>query len=155
MAHGLFIGDVAKRVDMSVKTIRYYEGLGLLEAPERSESGYRLYGDADVERLRFIKGAKALGLSLGEIKQVLGIWGNGSRPCGHVRQLLDEKVQEITRRIDELVGFRDALQSYLAGVDAEPPAAEVPCRHIAGAAAGAWVLTPPEAVLAPAERKAR
>ena len=155
MASSNFIGDVAKRVDMSVKTIRYYEDLGLLTEPQRSESGYRLYGEGDVERLRFIKGAKALGLSLHEIKEVLAIWGGGDRPCGHVRHLLGGKVQAITRRIEELAAFRDALQSYLAGVDEVAPAEEVPCRHIAGAAAGAWARTPPEHVLIPAERKAR
>lgn len=155
MANSHFIGDVAKRVDLSVKTIRYYESLGLLTEAARSEAGYRLYGEGDVERLRFIKGAKALGLSLSDIKEVLAIWGGGERPCGHVQQLLAEKVQEVSRRIEELTTFRDALQAYLTGIDTAPAAEEVPCQHIAGAAAGAWVLTPPETGLAPTERKGR
>jgi DNA-binding transcriptional MerR regulator len=147
-----FIGDVARRTGMSVKAIRYYEGLGLLAEPERSEAGYRLYSAGDEERLRFIKGGKALGLSLAELKEVLEVWGSGDRPCGHVQHLLQAKIAEIDRRVEELVSFRNDLAAYL--VEAEAPEG-VPCRHIAGAAAGDWTHTPPEAMSGPLERRAR
>ena len=139
-----FIGDVAKRVGLNAKTIRYYEELGLLSEPNRTESGYRVYSDADEERLRFIKGAKALGLSLAEIKEIVGIWGAGTAPCTHVAQLLTDKLAELDRRIAELVSFRDALAGYMGQIDASGEAPEVPCRHIEGAIQGQWHAAPPE-----------
>jgi DNA-binding transcriptional MerR regulator len=147
MSQGTFIGDIAKQLDLTVKTIRYYEGLGLLGAPQRTESGYRVYAESDVERLRFIKGAKALGLSLAEIKEIVGIWGEGAVPCGHVEQMLKEKLAELDRRIQELVTFRDALTTYMGQLETLSPSPDVPCKHIEGAATGRWQLTPPEPVL--------
>jgi DNA-binding transcriptional MerR regulator len=147
MSQGSFIGDVARQLDLTVKTIRYYESLGLLGAPQRTETGYRVYADQDVERLRFIKGAKALGLSLAEIKEIVGIWGEGVAPCGHVEHMLNEKLADLDRRIQELVTFRDALTTYMGQLASLGPSTDVPCKHIEGAAAGRWHLTPPEPVL--------
>jgi MerR family copper efflux transcriptional regulator len=147
MGKSLFIGDVAKQLGLTVKTIRYYEGLGLLAEPERTESGYRIYDEQDAERLRFIKGAKALGLSLTEIKEILAIWGTGMAPCRHVEHLLRDKVGELNRRIEELAGFRDALSSYLDHQALHATASDVPCKHIEGATLGQWNLTPPDQIL--------
>jgi DNA-binding transcriptional MerR regulator len=147
MSRGRFIGDVAKQVGLSVKTIRYYEGLGLLSEPERTDSGYRVYSEADLERLSFIKGAKALGLTLAEIRETLAMWVDGVRPCGHVQHLLEEKVAELTQRIDAMTTFRDELVRYLQQQEARPTPADVPCKHIAGAAHGLWDLAPPPADL--------
>jgi DNA-binding transcriptional MerR regulator len=144
MAKGNFIGEVSKQTALSVKAIRYYEGLGLLSEPDRTESGYRVYAQADVERLRFIKGAKSLGLSLHEIKEILAVWGTGATPCRHVERLLADKVAELDRRIRELTTFRDALTRYMAQVAEQDLDPEVPCRHIEGASTGRWTLTPPE-----------
>lgn len=144
MSHGTFIGDVAKQVGMTPKTIRYYEGLGLLSEPERTESGYRLYSDKDLERLQFIKGGKALGLSLSEIREILDAWNQGDSPCGHVSTLLDSKIQDLDRRIAEMTAFRDHLRAYKADVDARPPSPSMPCRHIAGALSGEWSEELPE-----------
>lgn len=143
MTKDLFIGDLAKQVGMSAKTIRYYEGLGLLGAPARTESGYRTYGPADADRLRFIQGAKALGLSLAEIKDVLGAWASGERPCAHVSQHLEEKLHELDRRIDELTAFRDRLRAYKAEVDAAHDTT-TPCAHVAGVAEGRFTAAMPE-----------
>lgn len=139
-----FIGEVAKRVGLNAKTIRYYEELGLLSEPERTESGYRVYSEADVERLRFIQGAKALGLSLSEIKEIVGIWGAGTAPCTHVAQLLADKLADLDRRIAELVGFREALAGYMGQIEASGEAPAVPCRHIEGAIQGQWHAAPPD-----------
>jgi DNA-binding transcriptional MerR regulator len=144
MGKGLFIGDLAKRTGMSTKTIRYYEGLGLLSEPQRTESGYRLYSEKDVEGLRFIHGAKALGLSLSEIKQIVGIWSSGSAPCGHVSQLLDEKLASLDRRIAELTTFRDELRAYKDEMDRIETPFHIPCKHIEGVASGQWLPTVPE-----------
>lgn len=133
------IGELAKRAGISAKTVRYYEQLGLLGEAERTESGYRTYGSPDVERLRFIHGAKVLGLSLAEIKDVFTAWDAGRQPCGQVSTLLERKLAELDRKIERMVAFRDELREYKARVDASGPAAGVPCRHIAGVASGEWV----------------
>lgn len=144
MSKGAFIGDAAKQVGMTPKTIRYYEGLGLLSAPERTESGYRLYSESDLERLGFIKGGKALGLSLGEIKEILEAWNEGDSPCGHVSALLESKIGDLDRRIAEMTAFRDRLRDYKQDVDSRGPSPETPCRHIAGALSGEWSEELPE-----------
>lgn len=144
-----FIGALAKQVGMTAKTIRYYEGLGLLGQAQRSEGGYRCYGEADLARLRFIQGAKALGLSLAEIKAVISLWGAGEKPCHHVTELLAEKLAAVDARIAELQRFRGELASVLNSAEGDSEEATEPCRHIAGAARGDWALHPPEAILHP------
>lgn len=138
MPQGLYIGELAKRVGTNPKTIRYYEGLGLLSNPERTESGYRLYAESDVERLRFILSAKALGLTLHEIKEIVDLWARGTAPCGHVSHLLEEKLTMLDAKIQELTAFRDELRSYKDGIDALGPQPGVACAHIAGVSAGQW-----------------
>lgn len=140
MSKALTVGALAARAGTNAKTVRYYEEIGLLAPPPRTEAGYRLYGDADLERLRFVLGAKALGLSLAEIREVVGAWKAGERPCAHVRTRLDAKLAELDRRIAELTAFRDSLRAYRDQVEAEAHD-DVPCAHVAGAIAGDW--TPP------------
>lgn len=129
----LFIGGLARQTGLTTRAIRHYEALGLLPGPKRTEAGYRVYDEADAERLRFIQGAKALGLSLDEIKEILDLWAAGTHPCQHVRMLLEQKLAEIDSRIEQLTRFRDGLRAYKTRMDALPLAPDVPCRHIAGA----------------------
>lgn len=138
MEQGLFIGELAKRVGVNPKTIRYYESLGLLSEPRRSESGYRLYAEDDVERMGFVLGAKALGLSLQDIKDIMVAWSSGEAPCNHVSNLLDARLSELDRRISELVTFRDSLRAYKEQVDRTERSPDTPCKHIAGVADGRW-----------------
>lgn len=139
MEQGLFIGQLAKRVGVNPKTIRYYESLGLLSEARRSESGYRLYAEEDAERLGFILGAKALGLSLGDVKEIMVAWSAGESPCGHVSQLLDTRLADLDRRIAELVAFRDSLRAYKQQVDRVERSPGTPCKHIAGVTSGQWL----------------
>lgn len=136
----IYIGELAKQTGLTVKAIRHYESLGLLTSPLRSSSGYRLYTSDDVERLRFIVGAKALGLSLGEIREILAFWGLGETPCEHVAALLEDKLAELDRRIARLVTFRDSLRAYKQQVDKTERSPGTPCKHIAGLAQGKWQL---------------
>jgi DNA-binding transcriptional MerR regulator len=85
MAGGLYIGELARRVRLNPKTIRYYEEIGLFPEPERTASNYRIYRPEDLRTLEFIQKAQALGLSLGEIKEILRIRESGQLPCQHVR----------------------------------------------------------------------
>ncbi len=106
---GLRIGELAAQFGLNPRTIRYYEALGLLPPPRRTPSGYRVYGEADVARLRFVLRAKAVGLRLGEIGEVLRIQENGQRPCDHVRRWIDRKLTEVDRQLAALRSFRTDL----------------------------------------------
>jgi DNA-binding transcriptional MerR regulator len=106
---GLRIGELAAQFGLSPRTIRYYEAVGLLPAPRRTPSGYRVYDEADVARLRFVLRAKAVGLRLGEIAEVLRIQENGQLPCDHVRRWIDRKLAEVDRQLAALRSFRTDL----------------------------------------------
>ena len=105
------IGDLARAVGTTVKTIRFYEDAGLIPAAPRTESGYRIYEKADVERLGFIRSAKRLGMSLEEIRGVLQLHDLNEPTCVHVRALLDDKIARIELALKELRDFRRELAS--------------------------------------------
>ena len=106
----LKIGQLAKLTGFTTKAIRYYEMLGLLPRPRRSESGYRLYSEEDRQRLEFIKKAKNLGLSLDEIGDILTLHARNQTPCIHVLALLEQKVNYIDSLIEALGEFRGELE---------------------------------------------
>lgn len=103
------IGQLADRFNLNTKTIRYYEDIGLLPDPERTAGGYRLYAEADADRLRFIKTAQRLGLTLDDIREILAFKEQGETPCGYVRGLLRQHAQDLERRIAEMQALRDEL----------------------------------------------
>ena len=103
------IGELARQVGVNIQTIRFYEREGLLPAPRRKPSGYRLYTDEDLHRLRFIRQAKALGFSLEEIREVLRMRAQGTCPCGHVVSLGERHLDEIRQTIQRLTGFERRL----------------------------------------------
>ncbi len=105
----LKIGELARGLGLNPKTIRYYEEIGLLPEPERTPSGYRVYTDSDRERLRFIAKAKAIGLTLEEIAEILRLREGGEQPCKHVVELLDSKVAQVDRYLRALSDFRQEL----------------------------------------------
>jgi DNA-binding transcriptional MerR regulator len=105
----LRIGQLAGAFGLNPKTIRYYEAIGLLPPPERGDTGYRLYTDVDVERLRFIGKAKTIGLTLDEIRQVFQLRIDGEVPCGCVLGLLDQKVAVLDAQMRALDSFRQEL----------------------------------------------
>lgn len=105
----LRIGQLAKAVGVSASTLRYYDELGLLQAPRRSESGYRLYGSGDLKRLEFIRKAKGFGFSLGEIRDTLGVHARQEPVCVHVLALIDQKLGHVDRLIRQMREFRSDL----------------------------------------------
>ncbi|HWP99774.1 MAG TPA: heavy metal-responsive transcriptional regulator [Vicinamibacterales bacterium] len=115
-AHGaaVRIGELAARSGVTPDTPRYYERLGLLPAPRRSASGYRLYGPAALDRLRFIKQAQGLGLSLREIRDPVD-WADrgGLKRCERVRALLRRKLADLDAKLTELETFRRTLAAQL------------------------------------------
>ncbi len=118
----LKIGEVAARSGMSVKTIRYYEDIGLLApAVKRSESGYRLFSSQILSRLAFIKRAQSLGLSLSEIQEILNIHDSGQLPCEPVKGRLLAKVEAIASQIEALEILRTELKGLISGWQEQPP----------------------------------
>lgn len=116
------IGRVAAESGLPVKTIRYYEELGLLvPSVKRSRSGYRLFDESVFNRLAFIKRAQSLGLSLQEIQEILGVRDTGNLPCGIVKQFLAHKLDAIEEQIEALEILKSELQAILADWEEIPP----------------------------------
>ena len=105
----MLIGELAERSGVPTKTIRYYEDIGVLAPPARTPSGYRDYQDAAVDRLEFVRSAQAVGLTLGEIREIVALRDRGEVPCGHVLQLVQRRAVEVERRIAELERLRNEL----------------------------------------------
>lgn len=103
------IGELGNLCQVSAKTIRYYESIGLLEPPSRTDWGYRDYDEAALERLRFIRDAQTSGLTLAEIASVLELKGSGERSCHHTMALLDQHVTSIDDQIAQLQAARVSL----------------------------------------------
>ncbi len=103
------IGELADRCDVTPKTIRYYESIGVMSEPPRTPSGYRDYGDEAVERLRFIRDAQATGLTLAEIQSVLELKDSGARTCHHTTQLLKAHLADLDAQIERLTQARAQL----------------------------------------------
>lgn len=103
------IGELADRSEVPAKTIRYYEDIGVLAQPARTSSGYRHYDEAAVERLAFVRAAQAVGLTLGEIREIVALRDRGEVPCGHVLQLVQRRAVEVEQRIAELERLRTEL----------------------------------------------
>ncbi|MGH6630243.1 MAG: MerR family DNA-binding protein [Nevskiales bacterium] len=107
----LTIGRLARQAGVSIDTVRFYERAGLLPKPSRATSGYRSYAGGDVDRLRFIRRAKALGFTLEEIAELLALnAGKGSRAA--VKALAKRRVAELNQKIRELTVIRDTLRSH-------------------------------------------
>jgi DNA-binding transcriptional MerR regulator len=122
------IGEVARVSGLPIKTIRYYDELGLLKISGRTEGGYRLFDPDVLGRLRFIKRAQSLGLSLMEIKEFLAVYDQGNLPCDHIREKLEDKLLEIEQQIQQLQILKQELGGLLSGWQAVPTAsAETIC----------------------------
>ena len=108
------IGELARTVGVGVETIRFYERRGLLTAEERSDAGYRRYGDEALGRLRFIRHAKRLGFELREIGELLALRRDEATSCAEVARRAGSKVADVDRRIAELETIRRALARLAA-----------------------------------------
>ena len=113
----LLIGEVAARAGVSVDTVRYYEKRRLLAPAPRTEGGFRVFAPEAVERVRFIKQAQEIGLSLEEIGALLAT-GGGAAECRRVRDLLRAKLAELDERMKAMRDFRRALARHLEGCEA-------------------------------------
>lgn len=123
----LKIGQLAKRASVNVQTIRYYERIGLMKMPEKLESGYRLYSENDVARVKFIKRAQNLGFSLKEINTLLSLRVEPEASCGQVRKRAEFKIQEIEMKMRELEQIKQALAKLVKACLNNPPALSGEC----------------------------
>lgn len=108
------IGTVARESGIPIKTIRYYEELGLLKTVGRTEGGFRLFSTDVFTRLNFIKRAQHLGMSLSEIHEFLEVHDQGDLPCERVQQALKGKLSDIDRQIQQLQILKQELEELLA-----------------------------------------
>jgi DNA-binding transcriptional MerR regulator len=109
------IGELAAKVGLTERTIRYYEERGLLESVKRLDGGQRVYTDDDVRRLKFIQKLKVLGLSLAEMQELETLYGRhrtNARVLPRLVELLDAHLTTVSQRLAELTALRDEIRSY-------------------------------------------
>ena len=103
------IGELSLRTGVSTQTIRYYERIALLPKPRRAENGYRVYDNTDIERLQFVMRARQLDFSLEDIAEILAFRERNEAPCSVVMDVMAQQIDEIDRRIADLIRLREEL----------------------------------------------
>lgn len=106
----LTIGRLGSLADIEPKTLRYYDRVGLVRPATRTAAGYRMYGENAVERLRFIRRAKALRMSLVDIRRILAVRDEGAAPCGHVLELVGRNLDNVEAQMRQLARLRADLR---------------------------------------------
>jgi len=126
MRDGFTIGDLAGRCGVSRDTLRFYERERLLAPPRRTASGYRLYGEADAARVRFIRRAQATGLTLDDVRELLRVQPlRTPESCRRVAKRLRERIAALDRKLEELAAFRADLARELARCEEGAPSCPV------------------------------
>jgi Cu(I)-responsive transcriptional regulator len=108
------IGEASALSGVSAKMIRHYEAIGLIPPASRTFANYRLYNDADLHRLRFIRRARNLGFPMKQIEVLLGLWGDPNRSSAEVKQLAQAHSDDLAARIAEMQAMQRTLQSLAA-----------------------------------------
>jgi MerR family copper efflux transcriptional regulator len=119
-------GDLARQGGVNLETIRYYERRGLLPRPPRTPAGYRAFDGEAVRRIRFIKQAQALGFSLEEIRELLGLRVDPRRSCGDVRRRAEAKLADIEAKIRNLRAMKKTLARFIAACSGSGPVGGCP-----------------------------
>jgi len=104
------IGELAKSSGVNAKLIRHYESIGLVPKASRTDSGYRIYSEKDIQFLKFIKRARGLGFSMKEIKKLIGLWRNKSRASKEVKALALTHIKTLETKILEMQEMADSLR---------------------------------------------
>ena len=112
------IGTLATRTGTSVPTIRYYESVGLLPKAVRHDGGHRLYMEADVDRLTFIRRCREFGFSMEQVRSLASLGQDASRSCAELRDLAAEHLSSVHTRIAELQGLARSLEAFVGTCDA-------------------------------------
>lgn len=122
----LTIGELAQTADVGRETVRFYERVGLIDDPPRTQSGYRIYPAKAVARLHFIKRAKELGFSLEEIRSLLALRVSPASNCDEVRRLGQERIKDIEKRIRDLARMKAGLAKLVDSCVQREPTDECP-----------------------------
>lgn len=109
----LTIGQLAKAVGVPTSSVRFYERRGLLKTDRRSRGNYRLYSDATLERLRFIRAAQTAGFTLKDIELLLDFRDGDASPCREVQHVIGARLAKVDREIDHLHHLREVLERWL------------------------------------------
>jgi len=113
------IGALSKRTGVKVPTIRYYEQMGLLEAPERTEGNQRRYSLSGLERLGFIKHARELGFSIEAIASLIDLNGHPNRPCADATRIAQDQLAAVRQKIAQLARLETELDRIASGCEAD------------------------------------
>ncbi|MDR9855202.1 MerR family transcriptional regulator [Paenibacillus sp. VCA1] len=113
MAH-LTIGELANQAGVHLETVRYYERRGLIPEPPRTKAGYRMYSEADVDHIRWIRQAQAIGFTLEEIRYLLMLRTGAIWPEKEMRAYARDKITEIEKKINQLVEMKSLLESAVS-----------------------------------------
>ena len=103
------IGEVAAETGITSKSIRYYESIGLIPEAHRSNGGYRQYSDKDVQTLHFIRRARNLGFTVGELEELLSLYRDRNRASADVRDIAIKHIADLNKKVAELEGMRATL----------------------------------------------
>jgi MerR family copper efflux transcriptional regulator len=105
------IGDAADLSGVTPKMIRHYESIGLIPPASRTFANYRLYNDADLHRLRFIRRARTLGFSMKQVQELLGLWADPKRASSQVKKLAQAHADELGQKVREMQAMQRALEN--------------------------------------------
>jgi DNA-binding transcriptional MerR regulator len=109
----MLIGELADAVGLPSQTLRFYERRGLLREPGRGPNGYRVYDRSTLTRLNFIRSAQRAGLTLAEIGSIIDLREDGTVPCTHVAELIDNKLVDVRSRISDLAVLKLELEGLI------------------------------------------
>jgi DNA-binding transcriptional MerR regulator len=113
MANEITIGDLARAADTKIETVRYYERIGLMPAPQRTRGNYRSYTAEHLERLSFIRRSRELGFSVEQVRQLLSLSDDRNRPCDLVDEMAREHLAAIDRKLSNLKALRRELDTLI------------------------------------------
>ncbi|MEV6386917.1 heavy metal-responsive transcriptional regulator [Nocardia xishanensis] len=117
----MLIGELARLSGVAAKTIRFYEQVGIVPEPDRTSSGYRDYSSDYLELLRFLRRARAAGLSLEQIQRLLSMRNRSEPPCAHVRQMLRDRLDTVRAELAALTMLESRLEALLDHASHGPP----------------------------------
>lgn len=107
------ISELSKAAVTPTTTLRYYERIGLLQADDRSQGNYRLYGDESLRKVKFIRAAQAIGFTLDDVKSLLAAPDSSAASCREVQALIDKRLEEVAQRLKDLRHVQQVLRSAL------------------------------------------
>ena len=121
-AKGITRGDLARRTGVNAETIRYFERVGILAAPQRTQGGHRTYNQDHVRALSFIHRARGLGFSPAQVRAIVGLGGPGKAICGEVREIASHHLEHVRTKIADLVEIERLLAMTIERCSGRPDA---------------------------------